>query len=179
MTLEEIIKKENGIIKNEQFFQDTHIVFTDDTGEDVTIEMLCCDDTECIEESLEKSRKKLEYHKQLVDCIKELATFRKQAKKAKELLKELKEYKDKFGDISEIDTSLYYDGFKDGYKSLYKEFKDSFEEINGLMVQYFEMWNTKVELTELEKLGLHIITIGMQDLGAFIDKGKDTSEVSF
>ncbi len=96
-----------------------------------------------------------------------------------EWLKELKEYKDKFGDISKIDTSLYYDGFKDGYKSLYKEFKDSFEEINGLMVQYFEMWNTKVELTELEKLGLHIITIGMQDLGAFIDKGKDIGEVSF
>lgn len=78
MTLEEIIKKENEIIKHEQFFQDTHIVFTDDDGEDVTIEMLHCDDTECIEESLEISKYNLEYHQQLVDCIKELEVFRKE-----------------------------------------------------------------------------------------------------
>ena len=79
----------------------------------------------------------------------------------------------------EIDTSLYYDGFNDGYKALHKEFKDSFAELNKLMADYFEMWDTRKELTELENLGLHIVTIGMQDLGAFIDKDKDTYEVSF
>lgn len=83
MTLEEIIERESAIIKHEQFFQDTHIVFTDDEGEDVTIEMLHCDDTECIEESLEISKHNLEYHQQLVDCIKELEVFRKQAKNDK------------------------------------------------------------------------------------------------
>lgn len=84
MTLKEIIKKENAIIEHEQFFQDTHIVFTDDDREDITIEMLYCDDTEIIEESLEISKHNLEYHQQLVDCIQELETFRKQVKNAKE-----------------------------------------------------------------------------------------------
>lgn len=82
-------------------------------------------------------------------------------------------------DIEEIDTSLYYDGFNDGYKALHKEFKGSFEELNKLMEEYFEMWDIRKELTELEKLGLHIVTIGMQDLGAFICKDRDAYEVSF
>lgn len=82
-------------------------------------------------------------------------------------------------DREEVDTSLYYDGFNDGYKALHSEFKNSFEELNKLMCDYFEKWDTRKELTELEKLGLHIVTIGMQDLGAFIDKDKDTYEVNF
>lgn len=80
---------------------------------------------------------------------------------------------------NELSTGLYVDGFNDGYKALHKEFKDSFEELNKLMCEYFEKWDTRKELTELEKLALHIVTIGMQDLGAFIDKFKDTHEVGF
>ena len=78
MSIEEIIKKENEIIKHEKFFQETHIVFTNDDGEDVTIDMLHCDDTELIEDSLEISRKNLEYHQELVEYLKELIIFRKQ-----------------------------------------------------------------------------------------------------
>lgn len=79
----------------------------------------------------------------------------------------------------EINTAMYYDGFNDGYRTLHREFKESFEELNKLMCEYFEKWDTRKELTELEKLALHIVTIGMQDLGAFIYKDKDTDEVSF
>ena len=40
--------------------------------------------------------------------------------------------------------------YYDKYKALYKEFKYAFEELNKLMVVYFEMWDTRKELTELE-----------------------------
>lgn len=107
MTLKEIIEKENAIIKHEQFFQDTHIVFTDDDGEDITIEMLYCDDTECIEESLEISKCNLEYHQQLVDYIKELETFRKQIKETNEIYNKAL---DDFADELKWLFSMYYTG---------------------------------------------------------------------
>ena len=57
MTIDEAIEKEKGIIKQERIFQDTHVLFVDDDGEEVTIEILYADDTECIEEALQKSKK--------------------------------------------------------------------------------------------------------------------------
>lgn len=80
---------------------------------------------------------------------------------------------------NEAETSMYCDGYNDGYNKLLNEFKDSFIELNKLMCQYFEMWDTRKELTELENLGLHIVTIGMQDLGAFIDKSYKGIEYKF
>lgn len=75
--------------------------------------------------------------------------------------------------IDSVPTKLYADGFNDGRKSLADEYINSFIELNKLMCEYFEKWDTRKELTELEKLGLHIVTIGMQDLGAFIDKNQN------
>lgn len=81
--------------------------------------------------------------------------------------------------LDDLDKSLYCDGFNDGYNCLLNEFKDSFVELNKLMADYFKMWDTRKELTELEKLALNIVTIGMQDLGAFIDKENKETTISF
>ena len=81
--------------------------------------------------------------------------------------------------LDDLDKTLYYDGFNDGYNCLLNEFKDSFIELYKLMADYLKMWDARKDLTELEELALRIVAIGRQDLGAFIDKNKDTYEVGF
>ena len=65
MTIEEIIKKEKEIAAEFQKAVDTHIV--NDNGD--TIEEMCCDDTEVIEEHLQRCKVFADYHNQIVNTM--------------------------------------------------------------------------------------------------------------
>lgn len=67
MTIDEAIKIEENIAEKNQRVVDTGIVF-----DDVTIDMLYCDDTEVIEEHLSNYQKYTEEHRQLAEWLKEL-----------------------------------------------------------------------------------------------------------
>lgn len=73
--------------------------------------------------------------------------------------------------LSEYETEIKTRAIKE-----FTDYKYEFEELNKLMEDYFEMWDTRKELTELEKLGLRIVTIGTQNLGAFISKIEENTE---
>lgn len=64
MTIEEIIKKENEIAAEFQKVTDTHIV---DDG--FTLEEMYCDDTEVIEEHLQRCKDFADYHNQIADTM--------------------------------------------------------------------------------------------------------------
>lgn len=73
MTLEEAIKNEEKIAEENQRVVDTGIVF-----DDVTIDMLYCDDTEVIEEHLANYQECAERHRQFAEWLKELKQLREQ-----------------------------------------------------------------------------------------------------
>lgn len=66
MTLEEAIKHAEEVAEENQRVVDTGIVF-----DDVTIDMLYCDDTEVIEEHLANYQKCAEEHRQLAEWLKD------------------------------------------------------------------------------------------------------------
>lgn len=66
MTLEEAIKHAEGVAKENQRVVDTGIVF-----DDVTIDMLYCDDTEVIEEHLANYQRCADRHRQLAEWLKD------------------------------------------------------------------------------------------------------------
>ena len=70
--LDEIIKKEKEIYEYNKKIVDTHIVF-----EDVLIEEMYCDDTELIEEALERYRYDSKYHKQIYQFLELLKWYQK------------------------------------------------------------------------------------------------------
>lgn len=74
MTLDEAIKTEENIAKENQRIADTGIVF-----DDITIDMLYCD-TEVIEEHLANYQRCAEEHKQLAEWLKELKQLREQTR---------------------------------------------------------------------------------------------------
>lgn len=73
MTLDEAIEHEEELAKINQRVVDTGIVF-----DDVTIDMLYCDDTEVIEEHLANYQRCAEEHKQISEWLKELKRLKEQ-----------------------------------------------------------------------------------------------------
>lgn len=73
MTLDEAIKGMETVAEENQRVVDTHIVF-----DDVTIDMLYCDDTEVIEEHLANYQWCAEKYRQLAEWLKELKQLREQ-----------------------------------------------------------------------------------------------------
>lgn len=80
MTLDEAIKDMQTIAEENQRVVDTGIVF-----DDVTIDMLYCDDTEVIEEHLANYQRCAEEHRQLAEWLKELKLYRKMIPSASEV----------------------------------------------------------------------------------------------
>ena len=68
--LDEMIKKEKELYEHNKKIVDTHIVF-----EDVLIEQMYCDDTEAIEEALERYRYAAQYHKQIYEFLELLKRY--------------------------------------------------------------------------------------------------------
>lgn len=75
MTIDETIKKMEMIAEDNQRVVDTHIVY-----DDVTIDMLYCDDTEVIEEHLANYQRCADQHRQLVEWLKELKQLRERTR---------------------------------------------------------------------------------------------------
>lgn len=75
MTLDEAIKHIEKIAEENQRIVDTGILF-----DNVTIDMLYCDDTEVIEEHLANYQKCAERHRQFAEWLKELKQLREQTK---------------------------------------------------------------------------------------------------
>ena len=75
MTLDETINKHIRIAKENQKVVDTGIVF-----DDVTIDMLYCDDTEVIEEHLANYEKCAEEHRQLSKWLKDYKRLKEKEK---------------------------------------------------------------------------------------------------
>lgn len=73
MTLNEAIKTEENIAEENQRVVDTGIVF-----DDVTIDMLYCDDTEVIEEHLANYQRCAEEHRQLAEWLKDYKRLKEQ-----------------------------------------------------------------------------------------------------
>lgn len=65
MSIDEIIAKETEIAQEFQKVVDTHIVNNDGN----TIEEMCCDDTEVIEEHLQRCKVLADYHNQIVNTM--------------------------------------------------------------------------------------------------------------
>lgn len=103
--LDEMIKKENELYEYNKKIVDTHIVF-----EDVLIEQMYCDDTEAIEEALEKYRYATEYHKQIY-----------------EFLKLLKWYQQGMEDIPDESGVLPKDVYSAGYNKALEDFKEAID----------------------------------------------------
>lgn len=104
--LDEIIKKENELYEYNKKIVNTHIVF-----EDVLIEQMYCDDTEAIEEALEKYRYATEYHKQIY-----------------EFLKLLKWYQQGMEDIPDESGVLPKDVYSAGYNKALEYLKEAIDE---------------------------------------------------
>ena len=75
MTLEEAIKDMETIAEENQRVVDTGIVF-----DNVTLDMLYCDDTEVIEEHLANYQECAEEYRQLAEWLKELKQLREQTR---------------------------------------------------------------------------------------------------
>ena len=75
MTLDEAIKQAEEVAEENQRIVDTGIVF-----DDVTIDMLYCDDTEVIAEHLANYQRCADRHKQLAEWLKELKQLREQTR---------------------------------------------------------------------------------------------------
>lgn len=72
MDIKEVIKIERERAAEAKEKLDTHIEFIDDDGERVTIEELCADDTEVINERLGRYKEYAEYHNQIADWLENL-----------------------------------------------------------------------------------------------------------
>lgn len=88
MTLDEAIEHEEELAKINQRVVDTGIVF-----DDVTIDMLYCDDTEVIEEHLANCQRCAEEHKQISEWLKELKRLKEQEPTRLEVLRIIDKYK--------------------------------------------------------------------------------------
>ena len=75
MTLDEVVKDMETIAEENQRVVDTGIVF-----DDVTIDMLYCDDTEVIDEYLANYQKTAEKYRQIADWLKELKQLKEQTR---------------------------------------------------------------------------------------------------
>jgi hypothetical protein len=64
MAIEKIITNEKGIVADFQNAINTHM-----TSEGLSVEELCCDDTEVIEEQLARWQKIADYHDTIVTCL--------------------------------------------------------------------------------------------------------------
>lgn len=64
MSIEKIITNEKGIVADFQNAINTHIV-----SGGLSVEELCCDDTEVIEEQLARWQKNVDYHNTIVTCL--------------------------------------------------------------------------------------------------------------
>ena len=73
MTLDEAIKHAEEVAEENQRVVDTGIVF-----DDVTVDMLYCDDTEVIEEHLANYQKCAEQHRQLAEWLKDYKRLKEQ-----------------------------------------------------------------------------------------------------
>lgn len=103
--LDEIIKKEKELYEYNKKIVDTHIVF-----EDVLIEQMYCDDTEAIEEALERYRYATKYHK-----------------KVYEFLEVLKLYPQGMKDITYESVVLPKDVYSAGYNKALEDFKEAID----------------------------------------------------
>lgn len=114
MILDEAIKMEENIAEENQRIVDTGIVF-----DDVTIDVLCCDDTEVIEEQLANYQRCADEHRQIAEWLKELkeskAQYETYLKKSEIVISQLRADRDRLleafdkatAEIEEIET---YDG---------------------------------------------------------------------
>ena len=64
MTIDEIIKTEQEIVEEFQRTVDTHMV-----SENMSLEEMYCDDTEVIEEALERRKNLLDYHNTIANTM--------------------------------------------------------------------------------------------------------------
>ena len=64
MAIEKIITNEKGIVADFQNAINTHMA-----SEGLSVEELCCDDTEVIEEQLARWQKIADYHNTIVTCL--------------------------------------------------------------------------------------------------------------
>lgn len=103
--LDEIIKKEKELYEYNKKIVDTHIVF-----EDVLIEQMYCDDTDAIEEALERYRYASKYHK-----------------KVYEFLELLKLYQQGMKDITDESGVLPKDVYSAGYNKALEDFKEAID----------------------------------------------------
>lgn len=69
---EEAIKKEIKVAEESQKVVDTHIVFTDDNGDGVSVEEIYADDTEIIDAHLLHYQFCADYHKFIADQLEKL-----------------------------------------------------------------------------------------------------------
>lgn len=103
--LDEIIKKEKELYEYNKKIVDTHIVF-----ENVLIEQMYCDDTEEIEEALERYRYASKYHKQIY-----------------QFLELLKWYQKSMEDIPDESGVLPKDVYSAGYNKALEDFKEAID----------------------------------------------------
>ncbi len=89
MTIDEIIAKETEIAQEFQKVVDTHIV----NDNECTIEEMCCDDTEVIEEHLQRCKVFADYHNTIADTMHKY-------QKIKEILKD-DTYYEEYGNSAE------------------------------------------------------------------------------
>lgn len=130
MTLDEAIKHAEEVAEENQRVVDTGIVF-----DDVTIDMLYCDDTEVIDEHLANYQMCAKEHRQLAEWLKELKQLREQMRwiPVSERLPEDKEYVlicYSNGDIRTayyyIDTSVYETEFEDLFETGWYNYTEEF-----------------------------------------------------
>ncbi len=88
MTLEEAIKNIETVAEENQRVIDTHIVF-----DDVTIDMLYCDDTEVIDEHLANYQECVEEHRQLAEWLKDYKRLLEQKPILEKIRSEIEELK--------------------------------------------------------------------------------------
>ena len=101
MTLDEAIEHEEELAKINQRVVDTGIVF-----DDVTIDMLYCDDTEVIEEHLANYQRCAEEHKQISEWLKELKRLKEQELILDKIRAEIKAMSGDIETISDVLTII-------------------------------------------------------------------------
>ena len=114
MTIDEAIKRENKIAKENQKIVDTQIVF-----DDVSLSQLYCDDTEVIEEHLDNYKKCAEYHKKLAEWLEELKDYRDKNKMVVRVdCENMDSIKDKIDELSKYAESQYNKAIDDFVKAI-------------------------------------------------------------
>ena len=80
MTIDEIIKTEQEIAEEFQKTVDTHMV-----SEDMSLEEMYCDDTEVIEEALERRKNLLDYHSTIASVLRKYQEIKEISESLKDL----------------------------------------------------------------------------------------------